>query len=115
MTTRGALSTPTTAEAKRRRKDPPVADLDGAAVTALVFPILWVGGLGALIAVILSRASASQALRHGNKSASLAIAAEAIGWIGLVAALVALIVMVVVLTRSGHSACDPSNPNWPSC
>lgn len=92
-----------------------VADTDGAAITALVFGILWVGGLGALIAVILGRASASQARRHGNKPASLAMTAEVLGWIGLAGALIALIVIVVVLTHTGQSACDPSNPNWPNC
>jgi hypothetical protein len=70
---------------KRKRKaqlQPPVHD--GLAVAALVLSLLWLGGLGSLLAVIFGWSSRREARRQSRRESGLAATGIILGYLGLV-------------------------------
>jgi Domain of unknown function (DUF4190) len=89
------------------------AGSDGYAIASLVLSIVWMWGLGALLAVIFGHVSANQAKARGEQANGMAVAGLILGYIGLVAAIVITIVVIAAVSHS--NACDPSNPSYPYC
>jgi hypothetical protein len=71
---------------------------DGLAVASLVLGILYLGGIGALLAVIFGHMSRKSARLAGRKPSGMATAGCWLGWIGLVLTVVLVIVIVIALT-----------------
>ncbi len=61
---------------------------NGLAITAVVLGVLWLGGLGSLLAVIFGHVSRGQIKRRPQRGAGLALAALIIGYAGLVGSVV---------------------------
>jgi len=56
----------------------------GTAITAFVFSLLWMGGLGSLAAVIFAAVSMRKTRTHDQAGRGLAVAALIIGILGLI-------------------------------
>lgn len=56
----------------------------GTAITAFVFSLLWMGGLGSLAAVIFATVSMRKTRTHDQAGRGLAVAALIIGILGLI-------------------------------
>jgi amino acid transporter len=77
---------------------------DGLAAASLVLGILWLGGLGSLLAVIFGHCSNGNAKRAGRKGSGMAVAGLVLGYLGLAAIVIVVIVIVVALSSSGPDA-----------
>ena len=76
---------------------------DGLAVASLVLSLVWLGGLGSLLAVIFGHSSNAAAKREGRRSSQMANWGLILGYLGL--ALIAI--LVIVLIAAAHST-DPT-------
>jgi hypothetical protein len=62
---------------------PPQTGTDGKAVASLVLGIVWLGGLGSIIAVILGHVSRSASRKQGRQPSGVALAGVILGYIGI--------------------------------
>lgn len=62
---------------------PPATGTDGKAVASLVLGIVWIGGLGSIIAVILGHISRSSARKEGRQPSGVALAGVILGYVGI--------------------------------
>lgn len=69
---------------------------DGLAVASLVLGLVWLGGLGSLLAVIFGHSSRGNAKRAGRATSGMAIAGMILGWTGL--ALIAIVLTATILS-----------------
>lgn len=56
---------------------------NGLAVASLVLGIIWLCGLGSILAVIFGHVALGQIKRSGEQGAGLAIAGLVLGWVGV--------------------------------
>jgi Domain of unknown function (DUF4190) len=63
---------------------------DGYAITSLVLGLLWLGGVGSVLAVVFGAMSEVNAHRQGRKASGLALAGQLLGAAGIVALIVIL-------------------------
>ena len=73
----------------------------GTAITAFVFSLLWMGGLGSLAAVIFATVSMRKTRTHDQAGRGLAVAALIIGILGLIVA-----VWIFVVLSAASSVCN---------
>jgi hypothetical protein len=73
---------------------------DGLAIASLILSLLWLGGLGSLLAAIFGHSSMDHAKRAGRYSSGLAIAGAIIGWIGVFITVIICIVTIVTLMHT---------------
>lgn len=83
------------------KKLPPTAD--GLAIASFILSVLWLGGVGSLIAVVFAHVSNANASRAGRADSGLAVAGLILGYLGLL-----LLVVVVAALVQAHSAPDPT-------
>jgi hypothetical protein len=83
---------------------------DGLAVASLILSLVWLGGLGALLAVIFGHMSIQEAKRANRIPSGLAVAGMIIGLIGLAA----LVIIVIALIAHAASQPDPTQ-QWINC
>lgn len=75
---------------------------DGMAVAALVLSLLWLGGLGSLLAMVFAAASNAEARRNKRRLSGMARVAMVLGRIGLAAAfLLAVAVLTIIHDHNG--------------
>ena len=74
----------------------------GTAITAFVFSLLWMGGLGSLLAVIFAAVSMRKTRTHDQAGRGLAVAALIIGILGLMGTV--WILFVVAAANSAVSS-----------
>ncbi|HWJ97476.1 MAG TPA: YceI family protein [Acidimicrobiales bacterium] len=67
---------------------------NGLAIASLVLGIIWLGGLGALLAVVLGLVGLSQIKRSGDKGRGVAIAGVVLGAIGLLVPITAVGILI---------------------
>ena len=79
----------------------------GTAITAFVFSLLWMGGLGSLAAVIFAAVSMRKTRTHDQAGRGLAVAALIIGILGLI--VTAWIILVVSAASSVVSSQLPTH------
>ena len=70
---------------------------DGLAVAALVLSLVWLGGLGAILAVIFGGVSIRTAHRENRGISGMAVAGLILGILGLIA----LIIVIVAIAHAG--------------
>lgn len=90
------MSTPITTAEAPERKPPGEAVHDGLAVASLVLSLVYVGGLGSLLAVIFGHKSRGAARRAGRQPSGLATAGLVLGYIGLAVTVIVVIVIIAV-------------------
>lgn len=79
---------------------------DGLAIASLVLSLVWLGGLGSLLAVIFGAASIRTANRENRERSGLAVAGLTIGIIGLVfAVLLAVLLIVAAFSNNSTTGC----------
>jgi hypothetical protein len=90
---------------------PPQRTTSGSAVASLILSIVWVGGLGSLLAVILGFIARNEIKRsNGSKSGEgMALAGIIIGFLGL-AGIALLIVLVVALGTAANTIVQDLQP-----
>lgn len=94
----------------------PRADADGLAVAALVLSLLWLGGLGSILAVVFGSTHRSAARRERKQPSGLATAGVILGWAGIALAVFVVAAVIALASRSGQPVpCDPSSSNYPYC
>ena len=86
----------------------PVPTTNGLAITSLVLGIVWLSGLGSLLAVIFGHVARGQIRRTGQRGKGLATAGLILGYLG-VAVIVTLVIAISVHTfqtqqTSGYDA-----------
>jgi hypothetical protein len=81
----------------------PVARTNGLAVASLVMGILWMYGIGAILALVFGYLAKGQISRSGGRETGrgLAIAGIVLGWIGVAGAILIIVMFAVVLSREG--------------
>jgi hypothetical protein len=95
-----------TAEARPAQPIPAVATgTNGMAVAGFVLGLLWLGGLGSLLAVVFGAMGRKQTRATGQGGSGLATAGLILGIVGLVGTLL-WIVLIVVAAGSAVSAAD---------
>lgn len=65
---------------------------NGMAIASMVLGILWIFGLGSILALIFGYVALSQVKRSGETGRGMAIAGVVLGWVGL-----AFLVLIIVL------------------
>jgi prepilin signal peptidase PulO-like enzyme (type II secretory pathway) len=93
---------------------------DGLAIASLVLGILYLGGIGALLAVIFGHLSRKAARLADRQPSGMATAGLILGWIGL--ALTVVLVIVLIAALASHPATTPIQPGgvqstdiWSAC
>jgi hypothetical protein len=71
---------------------------NGLAIASLILGLLWLSGLGSILAVILGHVALHQIRVRGEGGRGLAIAGAIIGWVGV--AVVIAVIIVLVATRN---------------
>lgn len=84
----------------------PRRDTNGLAIAALILGIVWLGGIGALLAIILGSVALRQIKRSGESGRGLAIAGLTLGIIGFVLP-AALVVAGLALSPSAQQVAAP--------
>jgi hypothetical protein len=81
---------------------PPPPSTSGLAIASLVLGIVWVYGVGSLLAIIFGHVSRAQ-IRRGERSsgAGMALAGLILGYIGIVG----LIVIIIVAVNVSNNDC----------
>jgi Domain of unknown function (DUF4190) len=74
---------------------------DGLAVASLVLSLVWLAGLGSLLAVIFGATSIRTANRENRERSGLAVAGLVIGIFGLV--LAAVLIISLIIGAFGHN------------
>jgi hypothetical protein len=69
---------------------------DGYAIASLVLSLVWLFGIGSMLAVIFGNMSDAEAKRQGRKMSGFAAAGQVLGVLGIIGA-VAAAVMVLLL------------------
>jgi DNA-directed RNA polymerase specialized sigma24 family protein len=82
----------------------PSPPTNGLAIASMVLGILWLSGLGALLALILGNVALSQIKRRGEGGRGMAITGVVLGWVGLVLLLVIVILVVVAQNAAGPAS-----------
>jgi hypothetical protein len=75
---------------------PTQSGTDGKAVTSLVLGIVWLGGLGSVVAVILGHISRSESRKQGRRPSGIALAGTVLGYIGIVGAVSLVLLSTLV-------------------
>jgi hypothetical protein len=68
---------------------------DGMAISSMVLGILWLWGLGSILAVIFGHVHLSAAKKDGRNPSGMAIAGLVLGYLGIVGALIITILIIV--------------------
>jgi hypothetical protein len=89
---------------------PPVrSSNDGLAIASLVLGILWLYGVGSLLAIIFGHVSRNNAAKEGREKSGMALAGLILGYLGCagMAAMVALVVGVAATEESRQGDVEP--------
>lgn len=74
------------------------------AIASMVLGILWLWGVGSILAVIFGHVALSQVRRRNENGRGMAIAGVVLGWVGLAG--MVLFIVVVAVTASNTSGSD---------
>jgi len=93
----------------------PPASTNGFAIASLVLGIVWVGGVGSVLALIFGSVGKNQIESSGGRQAGrrIAVAGTVLGWVG-VAILAVLIALAVVTSRNPTRATPSPKRTVPS-
>ena len=83
----------------------PAAGTNGMAVASLVLGIVWLGGLGSVLAIIFGAIARKQVRQTGQSGSGLATAGLVLGILGVIGALL-WIVLIVAAAGGAASAAD---------
>lgn len=83
---------------------------DGLAVASLILSLVWLGGLGSLLAVIFGHMSSNEAKRANRQVSGLATAGLVLGYLGLAT----LAAILIALIAHAVSKPDPTQ-QWIDC
>src|ERR1700692_2932478 len=72
---------------------------NGLAIASMVLGIVWIYGIGAILALIFGYRARGQIKRNGQRGGGMAIAGIVLGWVG-VAGLIFVIIFVVAAANS---------------
>ncbi|ALL79061.1 MULTISPECIES: DUF4190 domain-containing protein [unclassified Pseudonocardia] len=73
---------------------PPPRPTNGMAIASLVLGILWLYGLGSILALVLGYVAKRQIAERGEQGGGLATAGIVLGWIGVAVLVVAIVFFV---------------------
>lgn len=88
---------------------------DGLAITSFVLSLVWLFGLGSLLAVIFGHRSRGESKRAGRATSALATAGTVIGYVGLVGAALSIALIAAAASslppvKAPAAAAQVSNP-----
>lgn len=88
---------------------PARAETDGFAIASLVLGIVWLGGLGSILALVLGYSAKSQIDRSGGRETGrgLAVAGIVLGWVGVAGLLLVLLLFGVTAVDSTDGGIVP--------
>jgi hypothetical protein len=87
---------------------PPSKSTNGLAIASLVLGVLWIWGLGSILAVIFGYVSLRQIRQRGENGHGLALAGLILGIVGVVGAIL-LTVLIIVAAATTPSGCFYNN------
>lgn len=67
---------------------------DGLAIASFICSLFWIGGIGAVIGIILGHLHRAYAQQDGQKPSGLATAGLVLGYLGLLAIVITLVVVL---------------------
>jgi Na+/proline symporter len=79
---------------------------DGKAIASLVLSIVWVWGLGSLLAVIFAAVSFSDSRKAGQPKQGMAVAGMVIGIVGLAGAALVTLLWIVAASSCPSYGCS---------
>ena len=74
---------------------PPIASPDWFAIASLFLALVWLGGLGSLLAVVFGHTSRGRAKRNGMEPSGFATAGTVLGWVGIAVAVLVIPMAIV--------------------
>lgn len=74
---------------------PPIASPDWFAIASLFLALVWLGGLGSLLAVVFGHTSRGRAKRNGLEPSGFATAGTVLGWVGIAIAVLVIPMAIV--------------------
>ena len=77
---------------------------NGMAIASLVLGILWIYGIGAILALVFGYTAKKQIRERGEGGSGLATAGIVLGWIGVAGLVVIILALVVLAAGSSTSA-----------
>jgi Domain of unknown function (DUF4190) len=83
---------------------------NGLAVASLVFSLVWVFGVGSIVALFLGYPAIREIDQSGGRESGreIAVAAVVLGWIGLVP--LVIVAVIAILAAFGHPASTQFSP-----
>lgn len=80
-----------------------VAPWNGLAIAGFVLSMLWIYGIGSILAIIFGHVARSQIKRDGTQGSGLALAGLIIGYIGLAGMVLFVIIIALAVDGPGYS------------
>lgn len=84
---------------------PPRGPTNGMAIASLVLGILWIYGLGAILALVFGYMAKKQIRERGESGSGLATAGIVLGWIGIVGL---VLILGIILIAAGSDTSSSS-------
>jgi hypothetical protein len=90
----------------------PQTSTNGFAIASMVLGIVWLFGLGSILAVIFGHIARRQIRTRGESGGGMAMAGVVLGWIGVafLIAYIAFVVIAVIHYQSTPCSNDPTSP-----
>ena len=84
----------------------PPAEYCGFAIASMVLGIVWIYGLGAVLALIFGYMAKRDIARTGKRGDGMATAGIVLGWVGIAGAIIAFTIFGVFITRFHFPTCQ---------
>jgi hypothetical protein len=105
----GAQAAPAPAQVAPPRTKPAVHD--GMAIASLVLGIVWLSGLGSILAVIFGHVHLNAAKKDGRQNSGMAVTGLVLGYIGIAGAIVIVALFIAAAVATSHAATSICYPN----
>src|ERR1039458_1420974 len=78
---------------------------NGMAIASLVLGIVWLWGLGSILALVFGHVSLRQIRERNESGKGMAIAGVVLGWVGIVGLVLFIVLIIVLAHNTPHFVC----------
>ena len=84
----------------------PLPDYCGFAIASMVLGIVWIDGIGAVLALIFGYMAKREIARTGKRGEGMATAGIVLGWVGVAGAIILVTIFGVFITHFHFPTCQ---------